>query len=108
MVCDVPGGIAVTSAAFDVIVDVGAARVPTLPRAIRHIRATSRDPMLVKLNLDNREGMVAPCGFTKPDAGASQIIAVSDTILGSFGMSASAGDRTGALNRSPQRCSPLI
>lgn len=34
MVLDVHGGIAVISAAFDIIVDVGAARIPTLPKGI--------------------------------------------------------------------------
>lgn len=77
-VCDVPGGIAVISAAFDVIVDVGAAKIPTLPRVIDHMRATSRDLMLVNLELENHKGMVALCRFTEPYALASSIVGVSE------------------------------
>ena len=78
IVSDVPGGIAVISAAFDVIVDVGVAGIPTQPKVSDHMRATTRDLMLVNLELDNSDGMVALCRFTRPGTPASPIVAVSE------------------------------
>lgn len=77
MVIDVPGGIAVIGAAFDVIVDLGPPNIGSLPKAVEHMRGTGRDLMLVNLAVDNSEGMVALCRFADPDDPASRIIGVS-------------------------------